>query len=76
MFTPNGRPARILHARWRAKGGQKPIPSLLRCHTGGYATPQFRGLWRAAFPDREPLPTDPIATRDGRFTEEMLSIWL
>jgi hypothetical protein len=76
MFRENGRATPYLLARWKAKGGLKPLQPAAIYVGGGYAKPVFRSLWKQAFPTREPIPTDAIATRDGRFTEAMLSIWL
>ena len=76
MFKPEGRPTAYLMARWRAKGALKPLQPAAIYVGGGYAKPVFRALWKQAFPTRDPLPTDAIATRDGRFTPEMLGIWL
>lgn len=76
MFTPAGRPSPYLRSRWKAKGGAQAMQPLGVYVRGGYATPAFRSLWKVAFPARYPLPTDAVATRDGRFTEDMLSIWL
>lgn len=76
MFTEKGRPSPFLTRRWKDKGGLQALQPLAVYVRGGYATPGFRSIWQRAFPDRDPIPTDAIATRDGRFTSDMLSIWL
>lgn len=75
-FTPQGRPTRRLLSLWRAKGAQQHLMPLMQVHKGGYARPGFRSLWSKAFPDRKPIPTDAIATKDGQMTEAMLNVWL
>lgn len=75
-FTEGGRPTRRFVALWKAKGAAQPLMTLLRLHNDGYATRAFRSLWKRAFPARNPVPTDAIATKDGQMTEAMLAIWL
>lgn len=76
MFTDKGRASPYLHKRWEDKGALEPLQPLVVYVSGGYAKPAFRSLWAKAFPSRDPLPTDAIATRDMRFTKDMLGIWL
>lgn len=76
MFKPDGRATTHLIHRWRGKGALQALQPAAIYVGGGYAKPAFRSLWHRAFPSRDPIPTDAIATRDGRFTQEMLAIWL
>lgn len=76
-FTAEGRPTRDLLTRTRAKGAAQPLHPQASCVDGeGIATASFRGWWRKAFPARKPLPTRPIALKEGRFTDDMLAVWL
>lgn len=75
MFTAQGRPSPYLRQRWKAKGGLQQLQPLAIYVQGGYAKPCFRSLWAKAFPDKDPIPTDPIAQRSGQFTEHMLAVW-
>lgn len=74
--TPTGTATPLLHARWRAKGALIGIQPKAQLTAGGYATKEFRSLWRSAFPTRDPLPVDVIHTRDGKPSEYFLAVWV
>lgn len=69
LFTPAGMATPILRGQWN---GQDPAPlQPIQANNrlvgdDGTASAYFRRLWELAFPDRHPLPDDPIATKDGR----------
>ena len=70
LFDRAGRPTPFLMAQWRQKGAAQPLQARV-----GYlgleraAEPHFRALWRSAFPNRQALPNEPLAERDGRGTD-------
>lgn len=72
----NGRPTPFLMAQWRKKGGLQPLNARVayldenRC-----ANPVLRGLWAATFSDLGPLPTEPLADRDGRGTQAFWNVF-
>lgn len=76
MFDGSGRASFLHLARWKAKGAAVPLQPAIALAIKGQATDYYRAAWRKAFPDRRALPNEPIATRDGRFTQAMLDVWL
>lgn len=58
----------LMLARWRAKGALKPLSPNLLLTERGMATGEFRDLWGAAFPSRDPLPIDAIHDAAGHMT--------
>lgn len=67
LFTSEGKPTPLLLAFWRDRA---PVVSLQAAGallaSDRTASDLFRSQWRAAFPNREPMPVDAIAERDGR----------
>lgn len=77
MFTTSGKAMPLLIARWRAKGGLFGLqPAAVLIEQDLTATRYFRATWAAAFPDRRGLPFEALASREGRFTDAMLNVWL
>lgn len=76
MFDSQGRASPGQHGRWRAKGALVPLQADAILIAAGEATNYYRTAWRAAFPDRRPLPSEAIATPAGLFTQAMLDVWL
>ena len=70
LFDPAGRPTPFLQAQWRQRGGVQPLHSrVVYLQQDRTASTEFRAAWRAAFPDRQPLPNEPLADRAGRGTD-------
>lgn len=66
LWTPQRTPTPFLLAQWRQREPAEPLQSRTAYLDAAWqATAVFRGLWRVAFPDREPLPSGPLADRRG-----------
>jgi hypothetical protein len=74
VYFEDGAATLFLRGQFRAKAALRPIPAGLVCvDADGHATGAFRGLWRVAFPTRQPLPLGPISHPDGSATPAFLS---
>lgn len=77
MFDPMGRATSFQHARWRAKGGLVPLQAeTVLLDDKRLATQSYRDAWTYGFPTRSPFPLSAVATKDGKFTDDMLNVWL
>lgn len=77
VFNQHGKPSLQLLKAWKRQGAGQGLPPRLQCvHGDGRATREFRGLFRAAFPNAAAIPLDPIAGKDGRFTDLMRGIFI
>lgn len=72
LFDQDGKPTYTLLSQARKKAALKPLEGAIRCVDQGSATAYFAAWWTAAFPTRNPLPSDPIANPDGTGT---LAFW-
>lgn len=62
----------FLLSEWRNRGPLIPLqPTMDLLEPDRTKTVHFDGAWRAAFPDRDPLPNEPLAETDGRGTEAL-----
>lgn len=67
LFDAKGLGTTTLAGQWRAKAAEQPYQARAPLvERDGSATRYFREVWRAAFPDRDPLPFERIAEADGR----------
>jgi hypothetical protein len=64
----DGRATPLMLGRWRAKGAGKPLNPAAQLTVKGEATAEFRALWKAAFPTRDPLPQGQLHHSDGLIT--------
>lgn len=71
LFDPSGKGTPLLFGQLRRRMPQQPVQSRAVLVDGGLASAYFAAWWRAAFPTREPLPKEPIATRDGLGTDRL-----
>jgi hypothetical protein len=70
LFDAAGRPTPFLQAQWRQREAAQPLQSRVpHLEADRTATPQFRTLWRVAFPLRQALPKEALADREGRGTD-------
>ncbi|MCR5876925.1 hypothetical protein [Phenylobacterium sp. J367] len=69
LFLDGGLPAPLLLAQWRAKGAERALQARTPLVSAGLATNEFRSVWAVAFPARQPLPSGPLANRDGTGTD-------
>ena len=76
MFDPRGRATSYQHARWKAKGALVPLQADAVLVDKGLATQSYRDAWTYGFPTRSPMPQTAVATRAGKFTDDMLNVWL
>ena len=71
LWLPGGKPSPLLLGFWRARDPDQPLQaSVPLLEADLTANLSFQRAWRAAFPSRGPLPTEPVATRNGRGTVE------
>lgn len=71
LFLPDGRPTYFLMSQWRVREPVQPLQAtvgLLETDRTGNA--DFGRAWHAAFPDRSALPTEPLADKAGRGTQD------
>lgn len=73
-FLPSGKASVWFIGEWRRKGGLRGLQTAAVYVSNGYATAPLRGLWRQAFPTRQPLPLGPIANADGTLTQAMRDV--
>lgn len=65
LFDAEGKGTPLLFGQLRRRLPLQPVQSRAVLVRDGVATIYFAAWWRAAFPTREPLPTEAIARRDG-----------
>jgi hypothetical protein len=76
LFTPTGKAAPMLLAFWRAREPLQPLQAAVELlNADATGNESFRRAWQGAFPDRDPLPTEPLAERDGRGTEALWTVF-
>ena len=76
LFTPERKATPLFMAAWRHEGGLQPILSGVELLDENLsAKPTFRGLWRRAFPDKQPLPLGPLANKDGRGSDAFWDVF-
>lgn len=68
VLFQSGHATPLMLARWRAKGALKPLSPNVKLTEQAVATPEFRAIWKDAFPSRDPLPHDPIHDGEGHPT--------
>lgn len=70
VLFENGEPSYLLLSEWRNRDPATPLSVAMQALNAD-RTPSdlFRSAWRGAFPDRAPLPNEPIAEPDGRGTQ-------
>lgn len=64
----------LMHSLWIDQGAASPLGHSLECVRDGRPTPEFRRLFRSAFPSKEELP-DAIATPEGKGTQRFLEVF-
>ena len=71
LWLQGGKPSPLLLAFWRERDPSRSLQAgISLLDDGGTANLTFQQAWRAAFPDRGPLPAEPVATPEGRGTRE------
>jgi hypothetical protein len=68
VLFQEGKATPLMLARWRAKGALDGLSPHLQLTERGIATADFRSVWAAAFPTRDPLPHALIHDGEGRPT--------
>lgn len=72
-----GRATPFLMAQWKRRGGLQPLQvAAVLVEKDGTATKLFRSIWTAAFPDRQRLPSDPVATAGGQGTDAFWDVFV
>jgi hypothetical protein len=74
LFFPNGLGTPLLFGQLRRRMPQTPLQSRAVLVDGGVASRYFADWWRASFPDRRPLPKEPIANKNGTGTERLWDV--
>ena len=75
LFESDGKASGLLLAQWRRRDPAKPLQARIQlADRSGVPTTYFEAIWRAAFPDRRPLPAK-VAERDGRGTDEFWDVF-
>jgi hypothetical protein len=75
ILFADGSPTYFLLSEWRNREPLIPLqPTLLALEEDRRPTPLFRSAWRTAFPDRGPLPDEPLADEDGRGTQALWDV--
>lgn len=70
-----GYPTIFLIRQWTQRGALQPLRLLVCLEADLSATPVFRSLWQAAFPERGPLPYGPLADKAGRGTDAFWNVF-
>jgi hypothetical protein len=68
LFT-DGQPTYLLLSEWRNRDPRIPLQVVPVLTEDRRPTVAFRGIWRAAFPDRKALPDEPLSDEAGRGTQ-------
>lgn len=72
VLFQDGSPTYFLVSEWRNRAPAVPLPvSLVLLDGERKSTQELRSAWRASFPDRQPLPDEPLADEDGRGTQAL-----
>lgn len=70
LFRPDGFGAPLFFAQWRDRLPRVALQTGAQLvEQDGSATNYLRSTWRAAFPDRSPLPFERVANKDGTGTD-------
>ena len=69
LFDVDGKGLPLLFGQLRSRMPLRPVQSRAVLVERGFATAYFNQWWRAAYPDRQPLPKEQIARRDGVATD-------
>lgn len=69
ILFADGQPTYLLLSEWRNRDPRIPLQVVPVLSADRRPLVEFRGIWRAAFPDRKPLPDESLADDDGRGTE-------
>lgn len=65
LFDAEGKGTPLLFGQLRARTPVVPVQARAQLVARGFATTYLADWWRVAFPNREPLPKEQIADRQG-----------
>ncbi len=74
LFDKDGKGLPLLFGQLRRRMPLQPVQARVALVSAGIATPYFAKWWRAAFPDRLPLPQEAIASRQGVATDQFWNL--
>lgn len=74
LFDAEGKGTPLLFGQLRRRLPVQPVQARAVLVERGSATAYMRSWWRTAFPDRQPLPQEPIARRDGVATDQFWNL--